>query len=188
MKKLTKVILGMFLAVTFGTLLGGNSVDASERSVGNRYDGRHVVIRSVLNPSRVVEFSAANYKYAVINNYIGTGGGWNQRWRMTYRAAEDAYIFVTGADMALRRGFLGATNSFSTRGHRYAGSELVSAEAMQWRLIPSGEHESGSVYILENVAHGTVLDVKDNRIDLDQNLIVFPRHGRNNQRFILDVR
>ncbi|EPH98273.1 hypothetical protein D920_01679 [Enterococcus faecalis 13-SD-W-01] len=184
MKKFKKVVLGMFLAVSFGTVLGNSSADASERSVGDRYDGQRVSIQSVMDPTRVVDWSLENRHNAIM---FTNGGRWNQQWNMTYRQAEDAYIFTVGANLTGDTGFLGATNSFSAKGHRYVGSELISAEAMQWRLIPSGTHANGDVYMLQNVAYNTVLDIQDNDVHLDQNLILHAQHGRNNQRFILNT-
>ncbi|EPH98274.1 hypothetical protein D920_01680 [Enterococcus faecalis 13-SD-W-01] len=185
MKKQTKVILGMLLAVIFGTILGSSPADASERSVGDRYDGRRVLIRSMVNGNRIVDWSQANRANVIIYYNLGR---WNQEWRMSYQQANDSYIFMTGGNHENGlAAFMTARNVRNGEGRRLIGTEFTNLASMQWRLHHLGRHERGDVYILQNMSDGTVLDIPGSDVNSYPTLILHPRHGRANQQFILDV-
>lgn len=186
MKKFTKVILGMMLAVMFGTILGSNPADASEQSVGDRYDGRRVVMRPWLNQDLVVDWSQTNTNAVILYQ---NNNSWNQSWRMSYQQDNDSYIFMAGGNHENgRAAFMTALNIRDFWGNRAVGTEITTLSAMKWRLHHLGRHERGDVYILENVAHGTVLDVFNRQgIIIRPSLILSQRHGSYSQRFIFQL-
>jgi hypothetical protein len=185
MKKFTKVILGMVLAVMFGTILGNSPADASERSVGNRYDGRRVSIRSMVDTNRVVDWSQTNFNEIIT---YPNQNSWNQGWRMSYQQANDSYIFMVGGNHENgRAAFMAARNNRDGWGNRFVGTEITTLSAMQWQLHHLGRHPEGDVYILQNMSDGTVLTTYEGQIHRNLPLITASRHGRNNQRFIFHV-
>jgi hypothetical protein len=188
MKKFTKVVLGMFLAVTFGAVLGNNTADASVESVGDRYDIKKVSIQSVMDPNRVVDWNQTNTNEIIMYDNHGT---WNQEWRMFYIPRNDTYMLMSreGLHGFEPIGSLRASLRMDPLGNRYLGTENsgLGFAGEEWRLIPAGTHPNGDVYMLENRFFGTVMDIANNHVYNNNSLILHRAHGGDNQRFILQV-
>jgi hypothetical protein len=190
MKKITKVVLGMFLAVTFGAVLGSNTADASVESVGDRYHIKKVSIQSVMDPNRVVDWSRTNDNEIIMYDNHGT---WNQEWRMTYIPRNDTYRLMTREGLAgITKepvAFLRASLRMDPLGNQYLGTENsgLGFDADEWRLIPAGTHPNGDVYMLENRFFGTVMDIANHHVYNNTSLILHRANGGDNQRFILHV-
>jgi hypothetical protein len=186
MKKITKVVLGMFLAVIFGTILGSNQVDASDHSVGGIYHYKVVRIRSMLNPARVVGINEASFDQVLLSNmnvipfFI--------EWEGRYLPDTDTYRFFKFGvkDGKVLPIHLGVSDSKDANGNNLIDAKLTQEGYRQeWRLIPVESHKEGIVYLFESVSNeGMVMDVPDNNAD-QENLILFRRHGRANQQFII---
>lgn len=187
MRKFTKVVLGMFLAVTFGTILGSNPVDARDHSVGGVYHFKVLRIRSMLNPARVVATNEASFDQVLLSNMnvIPFASEWEGR----YLPDTDTYRFFK---FGVRNGqiipiHLGVSDSKDANGNNIIDAKLTYSEGFQqeWRIIPVESHREGIVFLFESVSHeGMVMDVPASNVD-QEDLILFPRHGRANQQFII---
>jgi hypothetical protein len=189
MKKFTKVVLGMMLAVIFGTILGSNPVDASDHSVGGIYHYKVVRIRSMINTERVIGINETNVNQVILNNT--SAFIWGGEWEARYLPDNDTYLFWQFSFYNGQYGpiYLSVSDSQDANGNNIIGTKLTHLEGFQqeWRIIPVSSHREGIVYLFESVTHeGKALDIPDSNAD-QEDVIAFRRHGGVNQQFLVQV-
>lgn len=104
MKKITKLIFGIFVCTIFSAIISGSTVSANENTaepqiinratnVGNIYHHRIVSIQMLENPRNVVEWNMFTTSRVFMRRDQGLP---NQRWVMFYNNEDDTYQIVRG--------------------------------------------------------------------------------------------
>ncbi|WP_375148381.1 hypothetical protein [Enterococcus mundtii] len=104
MKKITKLIFGIFVCTIFSAIIIGSTVSANENTaepqiinratnVGNIYHHRIVSIQMLENPRNVVEWNMFTTSRVFMRQDQGLP---NQRWVMFYNNEDDTYQIVSG--------------------------------------------------------------------------------------------
>ncbi|MDY7965621.1 insecticidal delta-endotoxin Cry8Ea1 family protein [Bacillus thuringiensis] len=130
-------------------------------------------IVTALNSNFVVDLNPNNNVTMWTNN-----GGDNQRWRFTYDQSRNAYVI-----RSLRNPSLALTWDFTSPTSLVVAAPISPERQEQYWILESVQN---NIYILLNLKNrNMVLDVAGGAVRNGTNLIAFPRHGQNAQRFFI---
>ncbi|MFP1648132.1 hypothetical protein [Enterococcus mundtii] len=191
MKKITKLIFGIFVCTIFSAIISGSTVSANENTagpqiinratnVGNIYHHRIVSIQMLENPGNVVEWNMFTTSRVFMRQDQGLP---NQRWVMFYNNEDDTYQIVGGplnAGGTFRAAYLSANGqNIDTRWN---------INSDKWRIFRFGSHANGNTVYIQNVSENRTMTYP--AAWLGNPLILRPLevvNGGTSQRFIIRV-
>lgn len=198
MKKITKLIFGIFLATTFGAILGSHTVSADENTakaqiesrgvdVGGIYHNRMGSIQSPANTRNVIDWSMSNINDVIMFNNTNSR---NQKWILIYNNVDRTYQIMGGPLSAGGPGgiFRAAYLSAASTGSGFKVDTRWNISSDKWRMYRVNTHANGNIVYIQNVSTSLVMETPNGQNN--RALILSPLNGRDgsaNQRYIVHV-
>lgn len=164
-----------------------SSYDISEEIPAGLYNKKITSIQSIKDVWNVLDWNMSNLDQVITYH---NNGNTNQKWQFLYDASDDTYQIMCGPlniNGSIRSAYLVAGTSTNSGGSTYLSTKNSQAEKSRekWRLIKTGSHENGNVFMFRNVATGKVMDMPGGKSS--EALILYTSSATDNQKFVVHV-
>jgi 1-phosphatidylinositol phosphodiesterase len=151
------------------------------------YDNKHIYIRSIMNPEKIVDWSEYNNKAIIYQNK----NGYNQKWLLKYDKTTDSYVIASAKNnnRMLKQEYNNVVVTHASSKGEIIYSYLAGLPSeFKWKIerLPN-LNPNGIVVKITNLANGRVLDIVASTIDPSGDLCTYVDTNNNNQKFILSI-
>lgn len=197
MKKITKLIFGIILVTTFGTMVGSHTVSADENIAGPQIENRAIDVGGIYHhrvvtflrhdvPTVALHWNTNHLSHQVLTN--PNNGDHRNRWILFYNNVDGTYQIVGGphnTEGTFRAAYLSAVED---RG-AFRVDTRWNINSDKWRIYRVGSHSLGNAVLIENVSTNRVMQTVT-PFTPQAPIMLGARNGINgapNQRFIAQI-